>query len=62
MRRSYSPVIFDEADAPIKESMIGVYYEINQRYFGDSKVLVVSQKASAGVYMAGEVEVRSLYE
>ncbi|MGB3150171.1 MAG: hypothetical protein WBB27_05865, partial [Maribacter sp.] len=53
MQRSYSPIIFDESDSPIKEDRIPMYYEINRKYFekDNSKVLVVSQKDSAVNYM-----------
>ncbi len=64
LKRSYSPVIFDEADSPIKESRIGMYYDINQRYYQAhaANVLVVSQKDSAVNYMVNEIDVNSLKE
>ena len=54
MQRSYSPIIFDESDSPIKEDRIPMYYEINRKYFekDNSRVLVVSQKDSAINYMS----------
>lgn len=52
--RSYSPIVMDEADAPIQEARIGMYYEMQDRYFGktDARVLVVSQKDPAYIQNA----------
>lgn len=62
MQRSYSPIIFDESDSPIKEDRIPMYYEINRKYFekDDSKVLVVSQKDSAINYMSKVINMEEL--
>jgi hypothetical protein len=47
--RSYSPIIMDEADAPVQHDRVGMYYEMQERYFNstEAKVLVVSQKDQA---------------
>ncbi len=62
MNRKYSPIIFDESDAPIKEDRIPMYYEMNRKYFEkfESKVLVVSQKDSAQNYMGKVITMKEL--
>lgn len=62
--RSYSPIIFDESDAPIKEHRIPMYYDINQKYFkkDNSTVLIVSQKDSAENYMENVINIETLKE
>lgn len=62
MQRSYSPIIFDESDSPIKEDRIPMYYEINRKYFekDNSRVLVVSQKDSAINYMSKVINMEEL--
>lgn len=62
MNRRYSPIIFDESDAPIKEDRIPMYYEMNRKYFEkfESKVLVVSQKDSAQNYMGKVIKMEEL--
>jgi hypothetical protein len=60
--RSYSPIIFDESDAPIKENWIPMYYEINQRYYekDNATVLIVSQKDSATNYMSNVIQIEEV--
>jgi hypothetical protein len=64
MSRTYSPIIFDESDSPIKEDRIPMYYEMNRKYFerDNSQVLVVSQKDSAVNYMAKVININDLKE
>lgn len=64
MQRSYSPIIFDEADGPIREERIPMYYDINRKYFekDSAVVLVVSQKKSAENYMANVININDLKE
>ena len=61
---SYSPVIFDEADSPIKEHRISMYYDINRKYFEnkDVSVICISQKDSAVNYMDKVIDIEDLKE
>jgi hypothetical protein len=58
--RKYSPIIMDEADAPIESESVQVYYKIQDDYFSniDSKVLVVSHKGTG--HIENTIEVKEL--
>jgi len=42
--RSYSPIIYDEADGPVNPKRVKAYYDIQEEYFKNEKVLFTSQK------------------
>lgn len=50
-QRSYSPIIYDEADGPVNPKRVKFYYDIQQAYFQDEKVLIVSQKDISASYV-----------
>ena len=50
-QRSYSPIIYDEADGPVNPIRVKAYYDIQQAYFQDEKVLIVSQKDISASYV-----------
>jgi len=49
--RSYSPIIYDEADGPVNPIRVKAYYDIQQAYFQNEKVLIVSQKDISASYV-----------
>ena len=49
--RSYSPIIYDEADGPVNPIRVKAYYDIQQAYFQKEKVLIVSQKDISASYV-----------
>ena len=49
--RSYSPIIYDEADGPVNPKRVKQYYDIQQAYFKDEKVIIVSQKDISASYV-----------
>lgn len=49
--RSYSPIIYDEADGPVNPIRVEAYYNIQEAYFRDEKVLIVSQKDISTAYV-----------
>jgi len=49
--RSYSPIIYDEADGPVNPIRVKAYYDIQQNYFKDEKVIIVSQKDISTSYV-----------
>jgi hypothetical protein len=59
--RSYDPIIYDEADAPVGQSHLAAYYQVQESYFQGSgaHVLVVSHKGSE--YIKNVVDVKELY-
>jgi hypothetical protein len=59
--RSYSPIIYDEADAPVGQAHLAAYYQVQEAYFAGSEtsVLVVSHKGSE--YIKHVVDVKELY-
>jgi hypothetical protein len=59
--RSYSPIIYDEADAPVGQAHLAAYYQVQEAYFAGSEtsVLVVSHKGSE--YIKNVVDVKELY-
>jgi hypothetical protein len=59
--RSYSPIIYDEADAPVGQAHLAAYYQVQEAYFAgsDTSVLVVSHKGSE--YIKNVVDVKELY-
>jgi len=50
-QRSYSPIIYDEADGPVNPLRVKAYYEIQQEYFRNEKVILVSQKDITASYV-----------
>jgi hypothetical protein len=50
-QRSYSPIIYDEADGPVNPIRVKAYYDIQQAYFKTEKVLIVSQKDISASYV-----------
>jgi len=48
--RSYSPIIYDEADGPVNPIRVKAYYDIQEEYFKSEKVLFVSQKDISASY------------
>lgn len=62
--RSYSPIISDEADAPIKDNRVRQFYEIQNREAErrDEKVLIVSQKTEVvQAYISNVINMEDLY-
>jgi hypothetical protein len=59
--RSYDPIIYDEADAPVGQAHLAAYYQVQESYFQGSgaHVLVVSHKGSE--YIKNVVDVKELY-
>jgi len=59
--RSYDPIIYDEADAPVGQAHLAAYYQVQESYFKDSetRVLVVSHKGSE--YIKNVIDVKELY-
>lgn len=57
---SYSPLIMDEADGPISPEKVPSYYEIQNRYFTDQKVLVVSHARDAKNYIQNTINIGDL--
>jgi len=59
--RSYDPIIYDEADAPVGQSHLAAYYQVQESYFQGSNthVLVVSHKGSE--YIKNVIDVKELY-
>jgi len=49
--RSYSPIIYDEADGPVNPIRVEAYYKIQEAYFKTEKVLIVSQKDISASYV-----------
>lgn len=58
--RSYSPIIMDEADAPIEPESIQIYYKMQDEYFNglNAKVLIVSHKGAG--HIANQIDVKGL--
>ncbi len=50
-QRSYSPIIYDEADGPVNPIRVKAYYDIQQAYFKNEKVIIVSQKDISASYV-----------
>jgi predicted nucleic acid-binding Zn-ribbon protein len=57
---SYSPIILDEADGPIGTEHIPVYYDIQNSYFQDQKVLIVTHSNDAYQFIQNIIEVEDL--
>lgn len=59
--RSYDPIIYDEADAPVGQAHLAAYYQVQESYFenSDTSVLVVSHKGSE--YIKNVIDVKELY-
>ncbi len=54
----YSPIITDEADAPISPKHIEAYYNIQTKFYGNSlKVLIVSHCTEAKAYIENSIEI-----
>jgi hypothetical protein len=63
MKRSYSPIISDEQDAPISPERVSMYYDIQRTYFENREetVLVVTQKKEVALaYIQSHVHVKEL--
>jgi len=63
MKRSYSPIISDEQDAPISPERVSMYYDIQRTYFENREetVLVVTQKKEVALaYIQSHVRVKEL--
>jgi translation initiation factor 2 beta subunit (eIF-2beta)/eIF-5 len=60
--RSYSPIIMDEADAPIEVESIQGYYQMQDAYFdkSDARVLVVSHKGTG--HITNTIDVKGLQQ
>jgi hypothetical protein len=58
--RKYSPIIMDEADAPIEVESIQSYYQMQDAYFDklDSRVFVVSHKGTG--HIVNTIDVKEL--
>lgn len=61
-KRRYDPVIMDEADAPVQPERIEAFYEMQNAYWTDSTVFVVSHNAISHQYMTRTIAARSLQE
>ena len=46
-QRAYSPVIMDEADGPIQPERVGAFYEMQDLYWTEATVLVVSHNSAS---------------
>ncbi len=46
-RRAYSPIIMDEADGPIQPERVAAFYEMQDMYWTDATVLVVSHNSAS---------------
>jgi hypothetical protein len=57
---NYSPIILDEADAPISPEQIASFYEIQNEYFENEKVLTVSHSSDAQQYIPNTIEMEDL--
>lgn len=57
---SYSPVILDEADGPISPKQIPFYYNIQNNYFENEKVLIVTHSTDAQQFISNSVEIEEL--
>jgi len=58
--RSYSPIIYDEADGPVNPIRVKAYYDIQQAYFKNEKVIFVSQKSISSSYAQKEFNIEEL--
>ena len=50
-QRSYSPIIYDEADGPIHPKRVKGYYDIQEAYFKKEQVIITSQKDISTSYV-----------
>lgn len=57
---SYNPIILDEADGPISPEQIPVYYNIQNDYFKNEKVLIVSHSTDAKQFIQDNINISSL--
>jgi hypothetical protein len=57
---SYSPIIMDESDGPISPEQIPVYYDIQNNYFQDNTVLIVSHSTDAKQFIQNIVNIEEL--
>lgn len=55
---TYSPIISDEADSAIDIPSIPVYYAIQDAYYQDERVIVISHTPDARNYIGNQIEVR----
>jgi DNA repair exonuclease SbcCD ATPase subunit/DNA repair exonuclease SbcCD nuclease subunit len=58
--RTYNPVIMDESDGPIQPERISAYYEMQRRFWNDTKVLIVSHNPASHEHIENMVFVRDL--
>jgi hypothetical protein len=57
---TYSPIISDEADSPIEIPMIPTFYAMQERYYSQEKVLVISHTPDARNYIANRIQIKEL--
>ena len=55
---TYSPIISDEADSAIDIPSIPVYYAIQDAYYQDERVIVISHTPDAMNYIGNQIEVK----
>jgi hypothetical protein len=60
MMRKYSPIIMDESDGPIQPELISSYYEVQRRFWTDSRVLVVSHSPTSHEYIDQSIEMEDI--
>ena len=59
-KRTYNPVVMDEADGPIQPERIADYYEMQRQYWTDSKVLVVSHSPASHEHIESIITMEDL--
>jgi hypothetical protein len=57
---TYSPIISDEADSAIDIPSIPVYYAIQDAYYQDERVIVISHTPDARNYIGNQIAVKEL--
>jgi hypothetical protein len=60
--RTYSPIIYDEADGPIRPERIPAYYRMQADFYDSEtdRVLVVSHSPTAHEFLTNLIEIKSL--
>lgn len=59
-KRFYSPIIMDESDGPIDPDKISTYYQMQNDFWEDSKVLVVSHSPTAHERIENKINISDL--
>jgi hypothetical protein len=57
---TYSPIVSDEADSAVDLVSIPTFYAMQEAFYSDERVLVISHTPDAGNYISNQIKIKEL--